>query len=89
MRKIYIVTRIVTDSEFGTPVPNLGVHTSRKSAEDHYFGVVEDRKKLGDKVVWERLNNIDKYNKDLREAYIERGKKEVEKLKIEVWEVKK
>ena len=87
---IYIVTRYVTDATVGTPIPNLGVHTSQKSALKHYDGVIEDRIRIGARVLHNRALTLHKYNnRDMRDALIINKDGSHERLKIEVWKVGK
>ena len=86
---IYVVTRYVTDATLGTPIPNLGVHTSKKSALKHYDGIIEDRIRLGAKLAHTQALALDRYNSDMREALIIGTDGSYERLKIEVWKVGK
>jgi len=38
-----VVTRIVEGEYLGTPIPNLGVHSTLKRAKEHFDSVVKDR----------------------------------------------
>jgi len=90
---IYIVTR---RSENKSDVPNLGVHLSLESAENHFNGIVEDRKgnkhNYKCKVHWVQYmtNRKDDVRGTYKEAYIEHPKtkyqdKYVEMLQIEYY----
>jgi len=90
---IYIVTRDVTKKieTGGHSVPNLGVHTSLKSAIEHFKSIKEDRLKFGYKCHWDIYGDIS-YNRqwdhfDYRKAYLE-SEERIEKLKIERWNLK-
>jgi hypothetical protein len=85
-RNIYVVTRYVTDATLVTPIPNLGVHTSKKKALAHYKSVIEDRLRLGARLLHEHKLDQNIQNKDMIEALIA-SKDGYERLKIEVWRV--
>ena len=86
---VYIVTRYVTDAQLGTPIPNLGVHTSKKAALKHYNVVIEGRIEQGAQVPHNQALSLDRYNRDMREALIVNTDGSRERLKIEVWKVGK
>ena len=86
---IYVVTRHVTNAKLGTPIPNLGVHTSQAAALKHYDEIIEDRLILGAKLAHTQVLALDRYNRDMREALIIGTDGSHERLKIEVWKVGK
>jgi hypothetical protein len=92
MRYIYIVTRTVKGEKVGTSMPNLGVHTNKKRALEHFNGVVEDRERIGYKISWSRWNPETIYPDDLphfemKTALMIDGEVE-ETLRLERWKVK-
>ena len=55
MKYVYIVTRIIHGSRPGVvEIPNLGAHSSRASANRHFKSVLNNRKSLGGRVLWDR-----------------------------------
>jgi hypothetical protein len=52
MRYVYVVTRICEGDSLGTPIPNLGVHTSFKKAKRHFDAIVDSRIKHDAQVMW-------------------------------------
>jgi hypothetical protein len=88
MRYIYIVTRTVRGEKSGTSIPNLGVHTSKNRAIEHFDSVVEDRVKIGYKIIFSRWNSkfdyLDFPSFELKTAAMS-YKGEIETLRLEVW----
>lgn len=80
---VYIVTRIVMPKkkQYGTSIPNLGVHSSLNKALGHFNDVKQDRIKRG----YERC--YDHYPLDDRIYKICRleNANEVEELRLERW----
>lgn len=90
MKYAYIVTRIVEGQTIGTPIPNLGVHTTFKKARRHFEAVVESRVKDGHQVVWGKnyntlLEDWDRYVV-VNTAHILEGSV-TEELRLEKWRV--
>lgn len=91
MKYIYVVTRIVKSKQAcGVAIPNLGVHTSERSARDHFESVIQDRTKYG-RVVWDRDTGMDFYRDEqtvlIREAHCQDNWHGDEFLRLEKWKI--
>ena len=87
-RNVYVVTRLVTGSTSGIPVPNLGVHSAFKRAMAHFDLVKDDRLGHGYTCAWD-MKGAAETNKVRRAAYLHHiiSPFEVEELRIEEWSI--
>jgi len=94
MRYVYMVTTIAENLPKGfRSIPNLGAHSSLKSATKHFNSVVSDRRKFAKRVVEGRTPETGDYPSHLlRSADIEfkdgyyGGR--VEEIRLERWKLK-
>ena len=92
-RNVYIVTRVVQNSEFGIAIPNLGVHTALKRATEHFESIKQDRIKQGYTEHWDHCEHQECAGAmAVRRAYLSHRHRnddgtEHEELRIELWRV--
>ncbi len=88
MKYAYMVTRRVTPEQpYCYDVPNLGLHSSMKSAVRHFKSVIKDREKCGATVCWASSLDVRPVGRkqETHEARIELKNGQTETLLIEKW----
>lgn len=90
MKYVYVVTRVVNGDSLGTPIPNLGVHSSYKKAKRHFDVIIKDRHDSDYRVLINHRTNLPP-EEEWRKRYVVANKayackdNVTEELRLEKW----